>query len=151
MTQTAPKPITSLPGPFIDQVVGTAFLLMFVIAVIDLRNTGVKANLGPFMIGLAVFAIGLSYGANAGYAINPARDFGPRLLAYFAGWGQVALPGTVDGAFSTYFWIPIVAPLIGGVIGVLVYDVFIGDVLHVRGAEQEPPGRTQSDVEVGHI
>ena len=71
---------------------------MFVVAVIDLRNTAVKANLGPFMIGLAVFAIGMSYGANAGYAINPARDFGPRLFAYFAGWGQVALPGTVDGA-----------------------------------------------------
>ena len=137
-------------GPFIDQVVGTAFLLMFVVAVIDLRNTAVKANLGPFMIGLAVFAIGLSYGANAGYAINPARDFGPRLFAYFAGWGQVALPGTVDGAFSTYFWIPIVAPLIGGVIGVLAYDVFIGDVLHARGAGQAPPGRTQSDAEVAH-
>ena len=62
----------------------------------------------------------------------------------------MALPGTVDGASSTYFWIPIVAPLIGGVIGVLVYDVFIGDVLHVRGAGQEPPGRTQSDAEVAH-
>ena len=81
-------------------------------------------------------AIGVSFGANAGYAINPARDFGPRLFAWVAGWGKVALPGTFNGPggfhFSNYFWIPIVGPLIGGVIGVLIYDLFIGDVLHAR-------------------
>ena len=130
-------------GPLIDQIVGTAFLVMFVVAIIDLRNTAVKANLGPFMIGLAVAAIGMSFGANAGYAINPARDFGPRLLAWLAGWGQTALPGTVYGAFSWYFWVPIVGPLIGGVIGVLIYDWFIGDVLYAKArlAEPAPPGR----------
>jgi glycerol uptake facilitator protein len=96
------------------------------------------------MIGLVVAAIGMSFGANAGYAINPARDFGPRLFAYFAGWGQVALPGTVPGSFSWYFWIPIVAPL-GGVLGVLIYDWFIGAVLTARdeGREEPPPGRTE--------
>ena len=130
----------------IDQIVGTAFLVMFVVAVIDARNTAVQANLGPWLIGLVVAAIGLSYGANAGYAINPARDFGPRLFAYFAGWGDVALPGTVPGAFSTYFWIPIVGPLIGGVLGVLIYDAAIGTVLHARAGREEPPGRTQEPV-----
>ena len=122
-------------GPLIDQVVGTAFLLIFVVALIDLRNTAVGSNLAPLAIGLAVAAIGMSYGANAGYAINPARDFGPRLFAYFAGWGKVALPGTYHSVglnFTGYFWIPIVGPLIGGVIGVLLYDLFIGDVLHAR-------------------
>lgn len=122
-------------GPLIDQVVGTAFLLIFVVAVIDIRNAAVQSNLAPLAIGLAVAAIGMSYGANAGYAINPARDFGPRLFAYLAGWGKVALPGSynVSGyTFSDYFWIPIVGPLIGGVIGVLLYDLFIGDVLHAR-------------------
>jgi len=122
-------------GPLIDQVVGTAFLLIFVVAVIDLRNTAVGSNLAPLVIGLGVAAIGMSYGANAGYAINPARDFGPRLLAYFAGFGKVALPGSYNAGgltFSDYFWIPIVGPLIGGVIGVVVYDLFIGDVLHAR-------------------
>jgi glycerol uptake facilitator protein len=82
-----------------------------------------------------VAAIGMSYGANAGYAINPARDFGPRLFAYFAGFGKVALPGSYSSpglTFSDYFWIPIVGPLIGGVIGVVLYDLFIGDVLHAR-------------------
>lgn len=132
-------------GPLIDQIVGTAFLLMFVVAIIDLRNTAVKANLGPLMVGLAVAAIGMSFGANAGYAINPARDFGPRLFAWMAGWGDVALPGTVSGSFSAYFWVPIIGPLIGGVIGVLLYDFFVGDVLHSRGAGAEPPGRVVED------
>ena len=124
-------------GPLIDQIVGTAFLLIFVVALIDLRNTAVGSNLAPLAIGLAVAAVGMSYGPNAGYAINPARDFGPRLLAYFGGWGQVAMPGTFHSTplgdnFTGYFWIPIVGPLIGGVIGVVLYDLFIGDILHGR-------------------
>jgi glycerol uptake facilitator protein len=77
----------------------------------------------------------MSYGANAGYAINPARDFGPRLFAFFAGWGNVALPGNGAG-FSNYFWIPIVGPLIGGVIGIVVYDFFIKNALIARGAAE---------------
>ncbi|MQA04005.1 MAG: MIP family channel protein [Streptosporangiales bacterium] len=119
-------------GPLIDQIVGTSFLVMFVVALIDRRNMEVKANLGPLLIGLVVGAIGISFGANAGYAINPARDFGPRLFAWMAGWGDLALPGTSPGEFTAYFWIPIVGPLIGGVLGVLIYDLFIGNVLHAR-------------------
>ncbi|MHB1063974.1 MAG: MIP/aquaporin family protein [Georgenia sp.] len=132
-------------GPLIDQIVGTAFLVLLVVAVIDVRNSAVKANMGPFMIGIAVAAIGISFGANAGYAINPARDFGPRLFAWMAGWGDVALPGTVSGSFTAYFWVPIVGPLIGGVIGVYLYDFFVGDVLHSRGAGTEPPGPATED------
>jgi glycerol uptake facilitator protein len=127
-------------GPLIDQIAGTAFLLIFVAAVIDVRNSAVQSNLAPLAIGLAVAAIGMSYGANAGYAINPARDFGPRLLAYFAGWGKVALPGSYSApgfAFSDYFWIPIIGPLIGGVAGLIIYDLFIGDVLHARLKKNE--------------
>jgi len=144
-------------GPLIDQIVGTAFLLILVVALIDIRNTAVGSNLAPLAIGLAVAAIGMSFGPNAGYAINPARDFGPRLLAYFGGWGQVALPGTYHATlgpnFTAYFWIPIVGPLIGGVIGVVLYDLFIGDVLHGRLKKAEevagpiPETRTIEDVE----
>ncbi|BCM67937.1 MULTISPECIES: MIP/aquaporin family protein [Streptomyces] len=131
-------------GPLIDQIVGTAFLLMLIAAVIDLRNQAVKANLGPLVVGLVVAAIGMSYGANAGYAINPARDFGPRLFTYAAGWDGLAFPGSVAGAYSGYWWIPIVGPLIGGAIGILIYDLFIGDVLLVRAQQSElpPPGRS---------
>jgi glycerol uptake facilitator protein len=130
----------SVAGPLIDQIVGTAFLLLFVVAVIDARNTAVGSNLAPLVIGFVVAAIGMSFGANAGYAINPARDFGPRLFSFFAGWGKVALPGSYSApgfSFSWYFWIPIVGPLIGGVIGVVIYDLFIGDVLHARLKMQE--------------
>ncbi|PZH19756.1 aquaporin [Streptomyces sp. NTH33] len=132
-------------GPLVDQIVGTAFLVMFIAALIDLRNMGVQANLGPLVIGLAVGAIGISFGANAGYAINPARDFGPRLFTYAAGWGDLALPGSLAGSFSHYWWIPIVGPLVGGVIGILVYDLFISDVLHIRAQQGElpEPGRTR--------
>ncbi|GHD86107.1 MIP/aquaporin family protein [Streptomyces naganishii] len=134
-------------GPLVDQIVGTAFLVMLVVALIDIRNTAVQANLGPLLIGFVVAAIGMSFGPNAGYAINPARDFGPRLFTYFAGWGDLALPGSVAGAFSDYWWIPIVGPLVGGVVGVLVYDLFVGDVLHIRAQEGELPevGRTRPE------
>jgi glycerol uptake facilitator protein len=144
-TFPAPYYNGNLTGPFIDQVIGTMFLVLLVAAIIDLRNSAVKANLGPLVVGFAVAAIGISFGANAGYAINPARDFGPRLFAWMAGWGDVALPGTVDGSFSWYFWVPILGPLIGGVIGIFVYDWFIGDILHARTGLVEPAGRTRDD------
>ena len=139
----------NMTGPFIDQVVGTMFLVLLVVAVIDMRNSAVKSNLGPLVVGFAVAAIGISYGANAGYAINPARDFGPRLFAWMAGWGNVALPGTVEGSFSWYFWVPIIGPLLGGIIGVFVYDWFIGDILDVRAGMVEPVGRTREDTGSG--
>lgn len=137
-------------GPLFDQIVGTAFLVMFIAAVIDMRNTAVKANLGPLIVGFAVAAIGMSYGSNAGYAINPARDLGPRLLTWAAGWQDLAIPGSLAGAFNDYWWVPIVGPLVGGVIGVLLYDLFIGDVLHMRAlrGERGDVGRT-SQVKTG--
>ena len=132
-TFPAPYFHSSMIWPFIDQIVGTAFLLMFVLALTDERNQPPRSNLAPLLVGLAVAAIGMSFGANAGYAINPARDFGPRFFAWLAGWGQVAFPG-VHG----YFWVPIVGPLIGGVLGAIVYDLFVGDVLRARGAPAAP-------------
>jgi glycerol uptake facilitator protein len=117
-------------------VIGTAILVLLIAAVIDIRNMGVKANLGPFIIGLIVAAVGISFGTGAGYAINPARDFGPRLFAWIEGWGQLALPGTVSGQFSWYFWVPIIGPFVGGVIGILIYDFFIGDILHSRNMKE---------------
>jgi len=136
-------------GPLIDQIVGTMFLVIFVFALTDTLNQAPRANLAPLLVGLAVAAIGMSYGANAGYAINPARDFGPRIWALIAGWGQVAFPGTVKGAFTAYFWVPIVGPLVGGVIGAYIYDLFILDVLKGRGEQPEedlePRGETDID------
>ncbi|MCH6161938.1 aquaporin family protein [Streptomyces sp. M600PL45_2] len=119
-------------GPFLDQIVGTAFLLLLVCALIDMSNKAPMSNMGPFLIGLVVVAIGLTYGTNAGYAINPARDLGPRLFTFFEGWGAIAFPGNFDW-FSSYWWIPIIGPLIGGVIGAMVYEHLISRVISARG------------------
>jgi glycerol uptake facilitator protein len=119
-------------GPLVDQVVGTAFLVAFVFAVVDEFNQPVRANLTPLIIGFVVVAIGISFGANAGYAINPARDFGPRVFADIAGYGKVAIPGDY-GNVNSYMWIPIVGPFLGGVIGALLYDLTIHDTLLGRG------------------
>lgn len=136
---------SSVWGPLLDQIVGTALLVGIIAALIDSRNQSPGSNTTPFMVGLVVVAIGLTYGTNAGYAINPARDFGPRLLAFMAGWGSNAFPG--NGAwFSNYWWIPIVGPLIGGVLGVLVYDYLIGDVLAARATLQAPSVPEQGPV-----
>ncbi|MFD5495487.1 MIP/aquaporin family protein [Streptomyces sp. GDS52] len=126
-------------GPLLDQIIGTGILLLLICALIDTRNMAPMSNLGPFLIGLVVVAIGLTFGTNAGYAINPARDFGPRLFTFFEGWGSIALPGTFQW-FSGYWWIPIVGPLIGGVLGTLAYDLIISPVLKARleDAEEGP-------------
>jgi glycerol uptake facilitator protein len=119
-------------GPFIDELIGTALLVGIVLAVIDNLNLPPKGNLAPWIVGSIVAGIGMSYGANTGYAINPARDFGPRLFAWAAGWGDIAMPGNY-GNVDWYFWIPIVAPIVGAIIGALVYDFFINHVLQARG------------------
>lgn len=146
-------------GPFIDQIVGTAFLVALIAALIDSRNVAPRGNVSALLIGWVVAAIGLAYGTNAGYAINPARDLGPRLFTYADGWGPLAFPGRFEW-FDNYWWIPIAGPLVGGLVGILLYDFFIGQVLDARArrtAEEAerpdesgttrrpppPPGRTE--------
>ncbi|MDX6349176.1 MAG: glycerol uptake facilitator protein [Streptomyces sp.] len=122
-------------GAFRDQVIGTAILLMLILAITDLLNTPPGANLAPFIIGLVVVAIGMAWGTDAGYAINPARDFGPRLASYITGYSTAWR----DQWGNLYFWVPIAGPLIGGIVGGCVYKFFIGQYLPT--AEPEPPGR----------
>jgi MIP family channel proteins len=116
---TYPQPYLGLGGGFVDQVVGTALLMLGIFAIADRRNAGPPAG-GPVLVGALVAAIGMSFGLNAGYAINPARDLGPRLFTSLAGWG-----GEVFRAGGGWWWVPIVAPCVGAVLGGLVYDVFI--------------------------
>ena len=84
-------------------------------------------------------AIGFAYGTNAGYAINPARDFGPRLASFLTGYGTAWRDQNGD----FYFWVPILGPLIGGPLGALLYDALIGRHLPVPD-EGEEPSRVQS-------
>jgi glycerol uptake facilitator protein len=102
---------------FLDQVIGTALLLLLIFAITDEFNMPPGSNLAPLMIGLVVVAIGMSFGAMHGYAINPARDFGPRLFTVLAGFRN---NGITDG--NRVWWVPVLAPLVGGVVGAGVYD-----------------------------
>ena len=117
---TYPQSYLSTSGALLDQIVGTAILMLVISAIGDARNS-VPGNVAPLAVGFLVMAIGMAFGLNAGYAINPARDLGPRLFTALAGWG-----GQVFTANNYYFWVPIVGPLIGGPLGALVYDWFIG-------------------------
>jgi glycerol uptake facilitator protein len=125
-------------GPFLDQVVGTGLLVAAIFALTDARNQPPMGNIAPFVVGLVVVAVGISFGANAGYAINPARDLGPRLMTWIEGYKSIAIPGDY-GNVNGYMWIPIVGPLVGGAIGAVVYDLLIRDVLIARG-EPEAEG-----------
>jgi len=85
----------------------------------------------------------MAWGTDAGYAINPARDLGPRLASFFTGYGEAWR----DQYGNFYFWVPIIGPFIGGVIGAGLYDVLIGRHLPVSDEDVEP-GRTPGDPEV---
>ena len=118
---TYPQPfLSTFPGGFVDQVFGTALLVLLIFALIDEKNVAPPTNLLPVLVGLAVVVIGQGFGFNAGYAINPARDFGPRLFTSIAGWGM-----DVFRAGNHWWWVPIVGPLVGGVLGGLAYDLLI--------------------------
>jgi glycerol uptake facilitator protein len=125
----------------LDQIILTAILLFGIFAITEEFNTQAPmANSGALMIGFLVAAIGASMGYLEAWAINPARDFGPRLFAYFAGWGSQALP-----APDSYWWIPIVGPLIGGPIGAAAYQFLIRPYLPrktqpVAGEQSGPAG-----------
>jgi glycerol uptake facilitator protein len=123
---TFPKGFVGMFGAFGDEFVGTALLVGLILVIIDARNQPVQSNLNPLIIGLLIVAIGSSFGLNTGYAINPARDFGPRL------WIAIVSGGASFSADNYYFWIPIVAPLLGGVVGAFIYDYTIGKVLEAK-------------------
>jgi glycerol uptake facilitator protein len=112
----------------ITEVFGTAVLLWGVMAAFDIKNWGVGANLGGLLVSFTVLAVGLSLGGPSGYAINPARDLGPRIFGLIA--------GTKD-LFVGWYWLvaPIVGPLIGGVLGIVTYDLFVVPHLAEKGEE----------------
>jgi MIP family channel proteins len=117
---TYPQPFLSTMGGFIDQVAGTALLVLLIFALIDRKNSAPAAHIAPGLIGAAVVLIGMTFGFNAGYAINPARDFGPRLFTAIAGWGS-----GVFTASNHWWWVPIAGPIVGGLLGAAVYDLLI--------------------------
>lgn len=101
----------------LDQVVGTALLLLLVLAITDDRNQPAPPGLIPVLVGLVVVVIGISFGGMHGFAINPARDFGPRLFTVLAGFRN---NGLTDGSYV--FWVPIAGPIAGGLLGAWLYE-----------------------------
>lgn len=104
----------------LSEFLGTAVLLLGVRALTDRRNAAPGGYVEPLALGGLVWAIGLSLGGLTGYAINPARDLGPRIASALLGWGTA-----VFRSHGGYFWIPIVVPLIGGLAGTFLYDLAI--------------------------
>lgn len=137
---TSPGPGVSLGTAFLDQIVGTAILVLVIFALTTAINNPPLANIGPLLVGLLVVAIGMAWGTNAGYAINPARDLGPRLASWITGYGDAMY--SANGS-QLYFWVPIVAPLIGGVIGGAIF-VF-GIERYIERLPVEPVGTELPD------
>ena len=102
----------------ITEIIGTMMLVVGVLAIIDPGNEGAGGSgIQPLLIGLLVLGIGLSLGGPTGYAINPARDLGPRIMHAI-----LPIPGKGPSDWG-YSWIPVAGPLIGGAIGALIYVV----------------------------
>jgi len=113
--------VTSWDG-FVDQMIGTAILLMAVLALTDERNLMIPAHYTPIIIGFVVGTIGMAFGYNAGFALNPARDLGPRIYTAIAGWGG----GVFWYRNYDWFWVPIIGPHVGAFVGMAIYKLFIG-------------------------
>lgn len=127
----------SLFNASIAEFFGTMVLLWGVLAIGDERNLPPRGNFGPLMVGFVVLAVGLSLGGPSGYAINPARDLGPRIFGAIAG---------TDGLFTGWYWLvaPVIATIIGGIVAPFIYDIFISPFLPTI----EPVGRVSSTEEV---
>ena len=125
---THPAPGITAFHAFGDEIVLTAFLIFGIFAITEQYNEMAPgANAGALMIGLLVALIGASMGYLEAWAINPARDFGPRLFCFLTGWGSSAFPSP-----QSYWWVPIVGPLLGGALGGGAYQLLIHPFLPAR-------------------
>ncbi|MGL4545143.1 MAG: MIP/aquaporin family protein [Plesiomonas sp.] len=120
---TYPHAAISVGHAFVVELVITAVLMALIMALTDDGNGLPRGPMAPLLIGLVIAVIGGAMGPLTGFAMNPARDFGPKLLAFLAGWGDIALTGGRD---IPYFIIPILAPIVGACLGAAGYRAMIG-------------------------
>jgi glycerol uptake facilitator protein len=104
----------------ITEIIGTFVLIFGVLTITGPWNVFSGADLAPLLIGLLVLSIGLSLGGPTGYAINPARDLGPRIMHAI-----LPIPGK-GGSDWEYSWVPVLGPLIGGALGAIFFDAVFG-------------------------
>ncbi|KAF9542556.1 hypothetical protein EC957_001849 [Mortierella hygrophila] len=109
----------STSAAFFAEFLGTALLLLVILSTSDKGNTP-AGNTQPLIIGLALTAIGTSFGYQTGFALNPARDLAPRFFTALFGWGVEAFSRQ-----GWYFWVPIVAPFLGAIGGAFTYDLLV--------------------------
>lgn len=103
---------------FVTEIIGTAVLVLGILAIFNMNN-GIAAGMGPYAVGILIFGIGLSLGGPTGFAINPARDLGPRIAHAIL---PIAGKGSSDWGYA---WVPIVGPILGGLLGAWAYQSFI--------------------------
>lgn len=138
---TYPNPHISVLQAFLVEIVITAVLMALILSLTDDGNGIPRGPLAPLLIGILIAVIGASMGPLTGFALNPARDLGPKIFAYFAGWGKVAFTGARD---IPYFLVPIFGPIIGAVLGALGYKTLIGRHLPYEVNENEEEAVQQS-------
>ncbi|KAH8730942.1 aquaporin-like protein [Phaeosphaeriaceae sp. PMI808] len=115
-------PFLTTAGQFFSEFIASAILMFVIFALKDPGNNGVPKSdkWFPLCLFFLIFGLGSCFGWQTGYAINLARDFGPRLMSYVVGYGN-----EVWSAGSYYFWVPMVAPFLGCTAGGALYDIFI--------------------------
>ena len=128
------EPARALISPFRALAVeafGTGVLVLMIFSLVDRHNAAISAkHLAPFFIGFTVAVLIGMFAPLTQAGWNPARDFGPRIVAYFAGWGGIAIPGPSSG-----FWIYIAGPLIGGPIGASIHEFLLRPLMKQQASE----------------
>ena len=132
---TYPHPLLSTGQAFLVEVIITAILMGVIMSLTDDNNGLPRGPLAPLLIGLLIAVIGSAMGPLTGFAMNPARDFGPKLMTFFAGWGEMAFTGGRD---IPYFLIPIFAPIVGACLGAALYRGLIARHLPAPAVTDEP-------------
>ncbi len=130
---TYPNAALGIGQAFLVEVVITAILMGVIMALTDDNNGLRRGPMAPLLIGLLIAVIGSAMGPLTGFAMNPARDFGPKLMTFLAGWGEVSLTGGRD---IPYFLVPIVAPILGACLGAAAYRGMIAR--HLPSVAHDP-------------
>lgn len=131
---TYPNPHISVGHAFLVEAVITAVMMALIMALTDDGNGLPRGPLAPLLIGLLIAVIGAAMGPLTGFALNPARDFGPKLFASLAGWGSTAFTGGRD---IPYFLVPIFGPMLGAIVGAFGYRVLISRNLPGQAAVEQ--------------
>ncbi|NXY15406.1 AQP7 protein, partial [Atrichornis clamosus] len=137
---TYPAPNVTPQGAFFTEFTATIMLTLGILVIHDEKNNAAIKGAQPMLTGMLVLGIGLGMGLNTGYAINPSRDLPPRIFTAVAGWGM-----DVFTAEHSWWWIPVTAPVLGCLAGVLIYKVFID--FHNEPAQETENKKEQTVME----